>query len=131
MTDEEKAEEFVKYSRCSLCFDFGRYDVCHKTCNCFTQDCYYFLAGLKSGRAESENEIAELKEQNLELKERCERKTKALVRLIEQNEKMKCCANCKHCVFKYDDEDLIFECDVTGMESYNHLKTCTNWELAE
>lgn len=62
MTDKEKTEEFVKDSRCSRCFDFGRYDVCHKTCNCFTQDCSYFLAGLKLGRAESENEIAELKE---------------------------------------------------------------------
>lgn len=49
----------------------------------------------------------------------------------EQIEKMKCCGNCKNCVFKYDDEDLIFECDINGTESYSRLRTCTNWELAE
>lgn len=38
----------------------------------------------------------ELKEQNMELKERCDRKTQALVKLVEQTEKMKCCGNCKH-----------------------------------
>ena len=54
-------------------------------------------------------------------------------RLKWQIKKMKCCGNCKNCTFKfkYDDDDLIIECDVYGTERYTHLKSCTNWELAE
>lgn len=104
-------------------------------------------------RCESlEKRIAELEEENAELKAQdkeqvnlieiqyAENQTLGnnnatlihkLGELSEQIEKMKCCGNCKNCIFKYDDEDLIFECDVSGTESYTHLKTCTNWELAE
>ena len=66
-----------------------------------------------------------------EIEEDAKRIAEENAELKAQIEKMKCCGNCKNCVFKYDDEDLIFECDVNGTESYTHLKTCTNWELAE
>lgn len=83
------------------------------------------------GKIVSDEEvISYLQNENRNLKKENEECHKKIMDLHIQIEKMKCCGNCKHCVFKYDDEDLIFECDLNGMESYTHLKTCINWELA-
>lgn len=131
MTDEEKAkaEEYCKKSK-----DFVKY----------TSETYRrrlgkaYLDGLKAGRKESEKEIAELKgkmkgfesgdvawqgdmdatiKQNLELK--------------AQIEKMKCCGNCKQCVYKItNDGDTRSMCgklkgDVCFSNNYE------DWELSE
>lgn len=58
------------------------------------------------GRAERENKnllfsiFCRLEEPYIErikeLEEKCKRKERALVKLIEQSEKMKCCGNCEH-----------------------------------
>lgn len=67
--------------------------------------------------------IKELEEENAELKERCERKTKALVKLIEQTEKMKRCTNCENYP-KQPTNTLCKYSDSCGKE-------LDKWELAE
>lgn len=145
MTYEGKAEEFVKYSRCSLCFDFGRYDVCHKTCNCFTQDCYYFLAGLAEGRKlgkeeqwkatekaqnKTSSKIRELEKENAELKEYVSRTGYRIAELKhevdelkEQIEKMKCCVNCK----KERNKPEPLAVHISCTKCKNH----SEWEMAD
>lgn len=133
MPDEEKAEKIIKEKYCNNCEERETFPDIYNCSDKEHCDDYYLLKegillGLAEARKESKQYIELLQNEKAELAEDF---CKQLKELKEQIEKMKCCGNCKNCVFKYDDEDLIFECDVNGTESYTHLKTCTNWELAE
>lgn len=101
MTDEEKAEEYVKAN--------------HSHIMSSTMKSIYskiYLDGLAEGRKENAEEIERLKELTFKLN--------------NQIEKMKCCGNCSH--IKYDFEDSF--CELTE----NGSCSCVNrdkWEMKE
>lgn len=66
-------------------------------------------------------------EENKELKERCDRKSKALVKLLEENEKLKCCQNCKH----WEESCEYKKCKYRYLPVYRDEMNDNHWELAE
>lgn len=75
-------------------------------------------------------EIKELKEEIENLANINIKAQNIIAELKAQNEKMKCCYNCKHGRI-YFVEEIIVDCLANKVNSNNKFNNCDKWELAE
>lgn len=83
----------------------------------------YRINDLQEENAELKEELRQKSDTNHSLVEQLADKEIVISELNEQNEKMKCCGNCKHLREKHND-NCIF------IKSLNTI-VCNKWELAE